>query len=69
MNITEAELKQLENTKSEDEWNDTCTQIKKARNGMYPPDWWAKVMVSGMGRRVMEGWSKPGTPDIQVTSE
>lgn len=48
MNITEQELEKLKATKSETEWNATCDEIKRARGGEYPPDWWAKVAMSGI---------------------
>jgi hypothetical protein len=39
--ITEAELTKLEKTKTAEEWDATCDEIKKARGGAYPPNWWA----------------------------
>jgi hypothetical protein len=47
-NITEEELTLLKNVKTAREWDDACDAIKGARNGVYPSDWWAKVMQSGL---------------------
>lgn len=48
MNLTEAEMDKFRNTKSEREWNAVCDEIKAARNGSYPPDWFAKMMMTGL---------------------
>lgn len=58
MNITDDEIKRLEETKSEAEWNAACDDIKRARGGQYPPDWWPKVSQSGLVRRVATSWNK-----------
>jgi hypothetical protein len=59
-NITEAELTKLAATNTEEEWNDACDAVKKARGGAYPPDWFAKVMMSGLAAKVMKGWNRCG---------
>lgn len=56
MNITQEELNKLASTKSEAEWNLVCDQIKLARGGQYPPDWWAKVMMTGMAAIIQGSW-------------
>jgi len=56
MNLTQKELEQLENCQSEEEWNSICDEIKATRNGQYPPDWWAKVKLSGLGERIAARW-------------
>lgn len=56
MNITNEELSKLRSTRSEQEWNSICDEIKAARNGQYPPDWWAKVMMSGLASAVRDQW-------------
>lgn len=48
MNLTEAELNELKNTKNETEWNALCDKIKAARKGSYPPDWFNKVLLTGV---------------------
>ncbi len=47
-NITEQEIALLKSCKSEQDWNNACDTIKKARKGAYPPDWWPKVKMSGL---------------------
>jgi hypothetical protein len=64
--ITEAELNALRATKNEQDWNKACDVIKKARDGSYPPDWWAKVKLSGLMDSVFAGWEKPGSSEIQI---
>lgn len=48
MNITDEEIDKLKKTNNEGQWNAVCDEIKKARGGQYPPDWWSKVKQSGL---------------------
>lgn len=52
MNLTDQEMLLLENVKTEAEWNAACDQIKGARKGQYPADWWPRVKLSGLMDRV-----------------
>lgn len=54
--ISEEEINRLEACQSDIEWNDTCDSIKERRDGAYPPDWWPKVMKSGLADRVTARW-------------
>lgn len=56
MNLTEAEMTKLRNTKSETEWNAVCDEIKAVRNGAYPPDWFAKMMMTGLMSAIAATW-------------
>lgn len=59
--ITPEEIAALTNAKTEQEWNALCDQIKSAHGG-YPVDWYAKVMLSGLGaekEREFKATSKP----------
>lgn len=56
MNLTEEELIRLKATKSVQEWNDVCDEIKTARDNQYPPDWWQQIMVSGLCAIIKSGW-------------
>jgi L-rhamnose mutarotase len=56
MNLTEAEMAKLRNTKNESEWNAVCDEIKAARNGAYPPDWFAKMMMTGLMSAIAATW-------------
>ena len=66
MKITQEELQSLEACQSEQDWSDACDAIKNARDGLYPPDWWDKVKLSGMMDRVMERWGE--NSDLSVVS-
>ncbi len=52
--LTYEEIKKLENVKSEEEWNDTCTEVKAARGGTYPVDWFRRVILLQLFNRVFE---------------
>ena len=65
-NITQEELDRLKACTTSQEWSDTCDAIKDARDGQYPPDWWAKVILSGLAREVTARW---GSDDqIHITT-
>jgi hypothetical protein len=48
MNITEQELKKLEDAQDDMEWNKAVDEIKAARDGAFPPDWYAKVILEDL---------------------
>ena len=52
--MTEELLNRLRNTRSEREWGAICDEIKK--NGGYPADWYAKVVLSGLMHRTSQSW-------------
>ena len=56
MDITQQELDTLSSTKSAEEWDATCDAIKKVRGGSYPPDWWNRVMMSGLASKAKDNW-------------
>lgn len=66
MNITDEEIKLLEASKSESDWNSACDKIKEARNGHYPPDWWPKIKMSGMMDRILNSFGADS--DIHIIS-
>jgi hypothetical protein len=53
MDLTkEAEVVQLmQGSKSEDEWNANCDQVKAANKG-YPSFWWPAIVQSGLMAQV-----------------
>ncbi len=55
MMLTENELMQLTNAESETEWNGICDRVKAARGGQYPPDWYQKVIATGLVNRISGG--------------
>ncbi len=52
MNITEQELKKLKDAQNGMEWNKTVDEIKAARDGTFPPDWYAKVILGNLKTKV-----------------
>lgn len=66
MNITDEEITLLLNTTSARAWDAACDAIKTARDGRYPPDWWPKIMQSGLAQDIMSSWEKPGSPEIKL---
>lgn len=56
MNLTASEIELLKNAQSEQEWNKLCDRIKAVRGGQYPPDWWEKIMLSGLAGLVQSCW-------------
>ena len=53
--LTSEELQQLEQAKTEEEWNSLCDAVKRARGRMYPRDWFQKVIATGLiARKVAE---------------
>lgn len=58
MLLTTDELNQLKSAKSEAEWNAICDSVKRARQGQYPDDWYAKVVMSGLMREISSGWKR-----------
>lgn len=57
-NLQQTEIADLESTGSAEEWNNICDEIKKARGGQYPPDWWEVMMMSGKISGIQESWNQ-----------
>ena len=57
-NLTETELDKLRATKNSSEWYHALDDIKATRQGRYPHDWYAKVVVSGMFDKAEAGWKE-----------
>lgn len=71
MNITEQELKQLENAPNGVEWAKTVDEIRAKRSGTYPPDWYAKVIIGNLKPPIShtttkwyQMWVKHETADV-----
>lgn len=56
-NITDQEIADLKATRSSLEWNSVRDGIKDVRGGVYPPDWWNRIMMSGVATEIYEGWA------------
>ena len=57
-NLTDAELQRMKDASSEEEWNEGCDAVKESRGGQYPGDWFAKIIMSGLGPRKQVEWSR-----------
>ena len=57
MNITEKEIQSLREAATEEAWDQVCDEIKKVRGQEYPPDWYTKVIMSGLMQSVSSKWS------------
>jgi len=57
MNLTDQELEKLKASNSAQEWNSICAEVKRTRNGQYPPDWYPRVMLSGVFLEVQATWA------------
>lgn len=55
--LTDAELEALSASKSEEEWNKICDDVKRARGGGYPPDWYQRVLASGLATKMQIEWA------------
>lgn len=62
--VSESDLTELGGTKNEPEWNAICDRVKK-RCGGYPPDWYGKVVASGLLARTAASWGKPPTASTE----
>jgi hypothetical protein len=48
MNLTTEEYEDLEQATTEVRWSEVCDRIKAARENRYPPDWYQRVIVTGL---------------------
>lgn len=53
----------MKSSKSEKEWQDNCTKVKKAHSGQYPEYWYDEIVVSGLASRMAKSF---GDADIRV---
>lgn len=67
MNLTSEELSKLENASTGDAWDAIVDEILAARGGEYPPDWYAKVLASGLADR-MCGMNIHVNGELKVTA-
>lgn len=64
-NITDEEVEKLKNSQTMVEWDAICDEIKKARGGQFPTDWWAKVKQSGI---IDEATARFGEGQLTITA-
>lgn len=66
-NLTKDELAALEGAEGTVEYGTIVRDIKKARGGQYPEDWWPLVMASGgISERLAKKWKKPDAFEIKL---
>ena len=67
MNITDEQLKSLEDCQSAHDWREACNAITAASESKvaYPDDWWEKVVESGLMDRVTARWG--ASSDLTVS--
>ena len=56
--LTNEEINKLESAKSAAEWNQVCNEVKRARGGEYPLDWFKRVIQSGLMASASSQWEK-----------
>ncbi len=61
MYLTSEEMDRLESVQTMEQWDDACDAVKNARGGVYPHDWWLRVMRSGLAERVAARWKNAAT--------
>jgi hypothetical protein len=56
MILQDDELDSMKAASSEQEWNSACDAVKGRRHGEYPPDWYERVILSGLLANVRRNW-------------
>ena len=64
--MSDEEIRMMGSSKSEWEWKANCDKVKAAHGGNYPDDWFAKVMVSGLGAATAAKFGR--TVDIKIST-
>lgn len=57
--ITDDEIAMLTACQNETEWKNATVRIKEPRNGHYPRDWFARVIQSGLMKKISSSWGAP----------
>jgi hypothetical protein len=58
MNLTDNEIAMLESADNPGQWVAYCEMVKRSRNGLYPPDWWETMKLSGRMDRIFARWGE-----------
>jgi hypothetical protein len=59
ISLTDDEMDRLRKATTGREWGDVCDDIKSARDGQYPHDWFRKVLASGLLHELQQKWVEP----------
>ena len=54
--LTDQDMRDLEATACEEQWNAICDRVKTENDGQYPSDWFERVIMSGLAARTVERW-------------
>jgi hypothetical protein len=65
-NLTPEEMVKMQLVGSDEEWDEFCAEVKKARGGDYPDDWYEVVLKSGLGKEIHLRWGSDYS--LKVTS-
>jgi len=55
--LTPEEIETMKSSKTEADWNRNCDAVKRARSGQYPPDWYDKIILSGVAALAQKGFT------------
>ncbi len=58
--LTESEFAALNACQSADEWSAAVADVKKARDGGYPPDWYERMLKTGLADEINGRWGRAG---------
>jgi hypothetical protein len=64
--LSQEELDRLTACRSHLEWQRACGAVKKVRGGVYPGDWYARVLKSGLADRVLAGFGQDTHIRIEI---
>lgn len=54
--MTDEEFAEICAAQTEVQYHEAVQRIKRARDGEYPDDWWARVVQSGTLRKITARW-------------
>jgi len=64
--MTDAQVALMASSNSAADWQNNLEQVQKEHDGQYPDDWYAKIIESGLVRRVATKFGQTG--DIAIIS-
>lgn len=64
MNLTAPKIASITLSKNSTEYENAVDAIKAARNGQYPPDWYATFLAGGQLQKIRAGWTD-GVPESE----
>jgi hypothetical protein len=55
----------MESSRTEEEWNASCTKVKEKCDG-YPSFWFKEIVASGLAGKVASRWDGNDRIDVQT---